>query len=370
MILFVALVLLIYLIFMGLVWFGWDKTPDLANIDTLPKTRFSIIVAVRNEAENIVSLLFDLVSQEYPDHSFEIILVNDHSEDQTMELANDFLEKQRIAYQILFLEGFSGKKNALQMGIQASRFEWIMTIDGDCRVKNEWLKATDEKIRSSRAKMVVGPVLLNGDDSIFGQIQQMEFSTLIASAAAGLFFSKPNMCNGANLAFEKLAFDSVGGYASHSQLASGDDEFLMHAIWKKYPGNVLFNKSTKAIVSTPPSPNWRLFSAQRQRWASKWENYLQSNIKFLAVFVFLIQLGWIFAFWGSIWNRSLEYFLFAYGVKVFIDAIFLQQILKWFGQSFRTFAFFVLEVFYPFYVVIFALLGRKKSFIWKERFYK
>ena len=364
---FLLVVLVFYLIFLLLVWIGWNKTNENGTELFVPKTSFSVNIAVRNEAENILALLRNLTIQNYPTELFEIILIDDHSEDNTVYLAKEYLSKFRINYQILRLEEAEGKKSALHIGIDSSKLEWIVTTDGDCVVNKDWLKSIDQRIQSTQPKMVVGPVCLSNSDLLFGQMQQLEFLSLIASAAAGLYFKRPSMCNGANLAFEKSIFFEVGGYSSHQNIASGDDEFLMHEVWKAYPQSVVFNKSTSSVVHTQPSNSWKSFSNQRKRWASKWENYKLIDIKVLALFVFVIQGFFVFALFYSVFNHSLPFFAMVYSIKIIFDAFFFYKLLKWFGQPFSILSFLLLEMFYPFYVVIFAILGRKKTYTWKQR---
>lgn len=367
MMFFLLVLLGVYLIFLLLVWIGWSKSDHNDPQQFVPKTSFSINIAVRNEVENIKSLLENLVLLNYPTELFEIVLIDDQSEDHTMDLAKEYLSKFHINYQVLYLVNADGKKNALKMGIETSNYDWIVTTDGDCVVNRDWLKCIDQKIQSTQPKMVVGPVCLSNSDQLFGQMQQMEFSSLIASAAAGLYFNRPNMCNGANLAFEKSIFFEVGGYSSHQNIASGDDEFLMHEVWQAYPQSVVFNKTISSVVYTQPSNSWKSFSNQRKRWASKWENYKLLDIKVLAFFVFIIQAGFVSGFIYSIANDTMLLFSILYSIKVIFDAFFFYNLMKWFGQPFHFFSFLILEVFYPFYVVIFAIIGRKKTYTWKHR---
>src|SRR5213075_2078285 len=123
------------------------------------------------------------------------------------------------------------------------------------------------------ARFISGPVKLEEGNSLFGKMQVTEFASLIGTGAASIGFGMPNMCNGANLAFEKAAFVAVNGYAGNDKIASGDDEFLMHKIHSQFPGSVCFLKNPKAIVRTNVQQSLSGFLSQRIRWASKWKFY-------------------------------------------------------------------------------------------------
>src|SRR5690606_7520040 len=88
----------------------------------------------------------------------------------------------------------------------------ILTTDGDCRVGCDWLKAHAEIFAMQRPKLVSGPVTFYEGKTWFEQLQTIEFSSLVGTGAASIQAGKPNMCNGANLAFTKAAFQEVKGY--------------------------------------------------------------------------------------------------------------------------------------------------------------
>jgi hypothetical protein len=141
----------------------------------------------------------------------------------------------------------------------------------------------------------------------------------------------------------------------------------MHSIWKSFPKQVLFNRSRSSIISTPASADFQLFFNQRKRWSSKWEHYENWNVKGLALFVFGIELAFLVCFVGALLVDEVLVFSFGYLIKIFADAVLLFRVVKWFGKPFNWIAFLVIEIFYPLYVVIFALAGRTKSYLWKNR---
>ncbi len=258
--------------------------------------KVSVIIPVRNEAANIRALLADLDRQCWPDGSplgktqLEVIVVDDASEDDTAKLVEDFRVNQ-CSLQLLRLsvpEGFAGshKKLALSLAIASAGGDVILTTDGDCRVGTHWAASMLLYMQHKNAVLVSGPVTFGGEKKLFQRLQTIEFASLIGTGAACMQAGQPNMCNGANLAFTKEAYQQVGGYVGSMHIPSGDDEFLLQKIFRKYPKQVAFLKSKQAVVQTEAQPDFRSFYHQRKRWAGKWKLHKKISTAMLALFIF------------------------------------------------------------------------------------
>jgi biofilm PGA synthesis N-glycosyltransferase PgaC len=244
----------------------------------------------------------------------------------------------------------------------------IAQTDGDCRVQPDWLKLLELAYSQSQAKFISGPVCLEDKGSFFGKMQVVEFASLIGTGAAAIGLQKPNMCNGANLAFEKAAFFEVEGYAGNETIASGDDEFLMHKIHRKFPGGVAFLKAAEATVFTPAQATLKSFLQQRIRWASKWKFYRNVPGQILAFLIFAVNAGlligigsWLF---GNT-NSAVIWPLFI--IKSGADVVFLGLILSFYRRLSLLVYFLPLQLVYIPYVVYCALAGLKGNYQWKGR---
>ena len=184
----------------------------------------SVVVAVRNEEENVQTLIRDLSAMAYPREKFEVIIVNDHSTDATAEKARLSLNEFSNARLFDLPDGKQGKKAALQLGIEHARFGVIATTDADCTASKNWLTCLSSYFEWPDTQMLIGAVKLSGGDSFFSKLQVMEFVSLAGSTAASVGLGHPVMCNGANLAFRKEVFAEVGGYEGNLSIPSGDDE--------------------------------------------------------------------------------------------------------------------------------------------------
>jgi biofilm PGA synthesis N-glycosyltransferase PgaC len=365
---------LYYTIFIGLAVIGWFRLPKLEiPSDHKPQTFLSVLIPIRNEAGSIIQLLKDLEKQSYPKELFEVLVIDDHSDDGSVSLVNNFRTDSDLNIKLLELKNGigNGKKSALAIGIVQSKGKLIVQTDGDCRVQEDWLKLLEYVYAVENKKFISGPVCLEAGKSWFEKMQVVEFAALIGAGAAAIGLGKPNMCNGANLAYEKAAFFAVNGYSGNEQIASGDDEFLMHKIGTLFPGQISFLKVSSAVVYTSAKENIRDFIAQRVRWASKWRFYQNKSAQVLALLVFgtnflllLGFVGWLIGF------LSLGNFIIPYLIKTCADLVFLTIILRFLRREKYLFFTLPLQLFYAPYVIYCALAGLNGQYDWKGRTFK
>lgn len=349
----------VYCFLLILLYIGWKKTSG--SVTTSQSENFiSVIVPVRNEEENIAGLFGSLKSQTY--NNFEILLVDDHSEDATVEQAR----KISLANLSIIKNSGSGKKQAITTGVSAAKGAIIATTDGDCIVSREWLQAINKTFQNPDVVFAFGGVSFPLSKSFFDNMQAIEFSSLIGTAAATANLHIPTMCNGANLCYRKNVFAEVRGYENNEHISSGDDEFLMRKIQSRYPTGIRFITERNAVVQSKPQPDIQSFFSQRVRWASKWRFNTSLFSKLLAVFIFLTHLSVIasFAFLVVSFVRSLAFLLI---IKIVLEGFFLFGVSTFLRHRWNWPAFLVLQIIYPFYVIV---VGAASAFIkisWKGR---
>jgi cellulose synthase/poly-beta-1,6-N-acetylglucosamine synthase-like glycosyltransferase len=338
-----------------------------ANIDeNIIEQGFSVIIPVRNEAKNIGRLLESLTEQQHK--HLEIIIIDDASEDHTVKIAKTFLS--RLELRILSLSnserGLAPKKNAISKAVAIAKHDLIFCTDGDCVLSQNLLREYGGIFLDKKVKFISGPVTfleLKTDfwDRLWEKIQIVEFASLVGSAAVSIFIKKPNMCSGANIAYRKSVFLEVNGYEGNTELASGDDEFLMHKIYTKFKDAIVFAKSSEAIVETQACANLWAFYSQRKRWASKWTYYESVIPKLLAVFVFLLNAFSIYLAFSGAWV--------ALSVKLALEVIFLGMVLVFLKKKGSMVFIPLVQIIYPFYVVFFGLnaVFMGKTYDWKGR---
>jgi len=215
--------------------------------------------------------------------------------------------------------------------------------------------------------LVSGPVEFTFDN-VFEKMQALEFLGLIGIGAAAIKMGTPNMCNGANLAYRKQVFAEVGGYSGNEQLSSGDDEFLMHKIFKKYPQQVGFLKNITALVQTEPQHKTEGFIQQRKRWVSKSVHYNNKLITVLMALVYLYHVSllasFVAAFFYPVW---LNIFIVIFMLKVITEGVFLYSVLKMFKRTSLLLWLIPAQPLHLLYVLYIGLAGQFGTFEWKGR---
>ena len=355
-----------------LLWITWVGMPTYvpATVQTRPLPRLTVIIPVRNEAANLPHLLHDLSQQDYPD--FEVIIADDASTDATADIVLAYAQTASYPLTMLSLADdptvASPKKRAIAQSIGQATGQLIVTTDGDCRVGPRWLGLLAHFQAETGAKLVSGPVTFTTDATVFGELQTVEFASLIGAGAATMALGNPTMCNGANLCYEKAVFYEVGGFAGIDQVASGDDELLMHKIAARFPGQVRFLKHPDAIVETGPHRSLRAFYQQRKRWAGKWRAYASWFPTVLAVFVFLCNLTPVAALVGGLTGVfPIQPVILLVLLKWVPEALFLGAVLLFLNKRTALFWIPLTQWLYPFYVVFFGLAAQQRGFVWKGR---
>lgn len=361
-----------YAVFTLALAFLWSRIRKPAAPPSIPEDfLITVIIPVRNEAENIVALLEDLDRQTLPAAHFEVLVMDDSSTDDTAAIVRAFAAHSKANINLIPLPDIrtsAPKKRAIETAIALARGRLIVTTDGDCRAQAGWLHAIASCYLRTGAKLISSPVTFTEEISLTDHLQTVEFASLIGSGAASMSAGYPSMCNGANLAYEKDTFLEVSGYEGVKHIASGDDEFLMHKIAARHPGSVHFLRHRDAIIRTAPHRNWASFYRQRKRWASKWKHYQNKTPLVLAVYIFAsnfsLLLAGAFALAGAI---SAPVFGGMLALKCIPEWFFLGSVLI-FLQKHKSLAFIpVTQLFYPFYVCFFGLAAQKGQYEWKGR---
>ncbi len=364
------ILLLLYGVVVLLLIRGWQKAfHHHVKMDQHQMPGVSVIVPFRNEEDNVVQLLNSLVAQQQV--ILEIILVNDASDDSSLDKIETWKRARgnRDSEVVVLTSQGIGKKQALAQGVERASHPIIITTDADCISGSLWASAMAQLFVNEKTQFVFGAVRMHSRDTCFLEMQRIEFASLIGSGVACWWYGYPTMCNGANLAFRKLAFKIVKGYEGNDQIASGDDEFLMRKMARSFPGSVVFNADTESVVTTAPQQDFSQLFHQRIRWAGKWKQQTSFSIV-LALFIFMVNVAFVFLLVKIIVSPSPFFSVLLVIVKILAEYIFLKRISTFLKIRWHIFTFLALELLYPFYVVFFGIMANVSSFNWKGRSYK
>ncbi|HVM87475.1 MAG TPA: glycosyltransferase [Puia sp.] len=380
MIFFISLCILLFAIYAFLLIFyrkAWSSIPYFnINADKTGgfSTRISVVIPVRNEENNILGLLESLAVQSYPKNLYQIIIIDDHSTDNTWNLLQNFYHPN-LSSIFSKLSDFSAglkspayKKLAIETGIQLSSGDIIVTTDADCIPAKDWLKTIASFYQKTGAKFIAAPVKISAGESILSIFQTLDFIALQGITGASVFKKFHSMCNGANLAYEKNVFHEVNGFRGIDNIPSGDDMLLMHKIYKKYPDKIFFLKNENAIVSTAAETNWKGFIHQRTRWASKADKYDDKRIFWVLLLVYVINLLFLILAITSFWNYAYFALLITLLIaKTIIEYPFVKSAASFFQQEELMKYFPLLQPVHIIYTVFIGFLGKFGSYQWKGR---
>lgn len=367
MIAFFSVVMISYFLLLLLLIYGWNKSKAFAPVVLTGERNLTVIVPFRNEAITIHHLIRSLNDLNYPLDKFEVILVNDHSEDNSENVVRSLIHDKPNFLLVNLEEGDSGKKNAITKAVELAKGDFIATTDADCIVPPDWLQIIDASFSSDSVKMVFGGVRLR-EGSFFSRLQAIEFSSLIGSGASTLGLGFFSMCNGANLAFRKNAFEGVNGYQGNLEVPSGDDEFLARKIDHAYPDSIRFLKTKEAVVITKPAHSLKAFFNQRLRWAGKWKYNSSWSTKLLAIQILMVQMVFIgLILMASTQNDPLWLIILLIAVKILLETLVIYPVAMFLGTKWSWFAFFVLQLIYPIYVIAIGIMSQGMTYSWKGR---
>ncbi|MBS1682692.1 MAG: glycosyltransferase [Bacteroidetes bacterium] len=366
MIIFLTTVFALYFLLTLALLVGWKMVTGYGQNSVAKNNFVSVIVAMRNESANLDKLLTSLKNQTYPEHNFEIILVDDHSDDTPASMAETWKGKLPNLQVLTLNNNENGKKAALSKGIEKAKGDIIATTDADCIVPPYWLEQINRKFQDDHTNLVVGLVAIEPTENLFSQLQALEFASVIGTGVALLGLGYPIMCNGANLSFRKEIFEKVKGYQGNEHIASGDDEFLMRKICDGFPQSVQALCTNDSIVYTKAQPSAHDFIQQRLRWASKWKVNTSFWSKCLALFMLFIQISFLMLIPFVFIHSALSLILI---IKLLIDFIFIYSVSRFLKTRFKLLPYFVLQFVYPFYVLYIGIFSQYKTHRWKGRNY-
>ncbi len=332
-----------------------------------------MLIPARNEEENIVECLRSLSRQSYPYERFEVIILDDHSTDGTVEAVRSFagggltfrcLEMAHVPRSVA-LTAF--KKFAIETGVGEAAGELIVTTDADCQFDPHWLATLSACYIEKGAKFIAAPVRIATEHrSLLAVFQTLDFITLQGITGAAAHSRFHSMCNGANLAYSRETFYEVGGFKDIDSIPSGDDLLLMHKIYRRYPDKIVFLKSPQAIVTTRAATSWKAFFHQRVRWASKADTYDDKRIFWVLLLVYVVNVVFLALLAGAFFNYWwLWLLLFLLLLKTIVEYPFVRDVATFFGQQRLMPWFPALQPLHIVYTIVVGWLGKFGSYVWK-----
>jgi cellulose synthase/poly-beta-1,6-N-acetylglucosamine synthase-like glycosyltransferase len=330
-----------------LLYSGYKKSLGLKKNQNISFPKISVIVAGRNEEQNILRCINSLSKINYPEEFLEIILVNDNSTDKTYELmveaTKDFGFFKVINSRKSISNKLKGKANAINTAIEICTGEIIVSTDADCEIPPNWIKETVHYFDENTA-MVCGFTLINPVQSLFAKMQSIDWMYLLSLASSSAGLKMIMSCIGNNLSFTKSSYNHVGGYESIG-FSVTEDLALMRKINSNKNFKIKFPVDKECLVETLPCNNLSELFSQKRRW---FRGGIRINF-----------LGYLVGFELYSVNILLVFGLFFLSWKIYLALIILKIVseLILLRKTFQRFDLKYLYKYYPLFIFYFAFYG-------------
>jgi len=331
----------------------------------------TVVIPARNEEHHIGRLLDSLNWQTVDHANFEVIIVDDHSEDGTAQVVADFAAKHPELNLLMIDAGDnteSPKKKAIEAAVGIAKGDLLITMDADGTVGPAWLGGMVSVFQHESVELAAGPVRMKPVRGAFEYMQAFEFLSLIGSGMAMAGLGEHILANGANLAFTRNAYQMSASATPLHKRASGDDIQMLMAVKKQHRGAIRFISDPNCFVNTRPQRSLWEFFQQRKRWASKaksgydaWNSVISLWVFFFNFLLIALPVAGFFVpecFLAALW-------LFV--VRFLADIPFLYAVAGFARQRKLFWVYLPLQLLYPWYILFTALAGVYGTYRWKGR---
>jgi len=339
------------------------KLKRSTNSESIPFV--SVIVAARNEEDNIANCLNSILNNKYSKDKFEVIVVNDDSSDDT---ENRIIDIQKIFPNLILLNSrnyhktnLKGKIRALSYGIESSNGEIIMMTDADCLISENWIQSTINYFDINTG-LVCGITKIDKRKSFFSIIQSLDWIFLQSIATSSSGINVPLSCIGNNLSVRKSVYEEIGGYENIA-FSVTEDLALLRTINKIGKYKIKYPIDNKCVVETAPCKSFKELYNQKRRW---FRGGLGISL-----------LGYILGFELFLMNTILLTGFFWMNLKLYSILIIIKAISELLIMLPLNYEIRIKNIFYyfPFFEIYFAIYGLSLPFtfitnrkiFWKER---
>jgi glycosyltransferase involved in cell wall biosynthesis len=258
-----------------------------------PEVPVSVIICAKNEAENLKNFLPSILDQDYPD--YEVIIINDASADNTLEVIEDF-QKTDPRIQIVNVQNneafWANKKYALTLGIKKARHLHLLFTDADCAPQSSnWIREMSRNFQPGNSIILGYGGYFQHSGSLLNKL--IRFETLLTAIQ---YFSyarlgSPYMGVGRNLAYTSTKFYEMKGFANHLHLRSGDDDLFVNEA--STPDNTAICFHPDSITRSVPKTSFADWFHQKRRHVSVAGHYKTKHKILLGTFFTFRVFFWL-----------------------------------------------------------------------------
>lgn len=364
----IEFIIFISIIFYALIYFSVVLKISLVDFQNLNGKdnsidrllHFSIIIAAKNEESNISNLISTLKKLNYPQYNYEVIIVDDNSNDDTFHLAkkltiglDDFTVISAIN------KKYEKKRGALDYGISLAKYPNIAITDADCVPEANWLLGLSPKFNAG-CDFVFGIAPFYQTNKLANKVSCYENfrNSLLAISAAN--FGLAYTASGRNFSFKKDAFEKIGGYKNTTETISGDDDLLLREAVKKGL-KVCTLTSPGSYVYSETKRTFREYFSQRARHTQTSFHYPFKQKLFLALW-HLMNLVFVFSPAFMFINKI---FILPFIIKVLFDTATAIIYQRKFGYWFLLFEVIYLQLIYEIFLIVHFIKAKFGKIEWK-----
>jgi len=325
----------------------------------------SVIIAARNEEHRVVSTLQSLSEIEYRKEKYEVIFVDDASQDNTANVIESFVNNNanwnliRIAKKD---DKLKGKKAALKQAITKAQGEIILTTDADCSVPKEWLSEMAACFNDS-ISMVLGHALLVKQKGWINKLLRFDnlFSAIMTAAPTLLGFAMTSV--GRNMAYKKDSYLKSGGYDELSSHKSGDDVHLTELFRRNVSGKIVFCLAKNSFTYSSPPDSFTEIFHQQLRKNSK---ILKKSFSTLILSFFLFGYHVLLIGFPFLHASNINVWLTVLASKLVFEFLTLAVASKKFSDPSIIPLIPFMQIFYPVYVSVMGVIAMFQKYEWKK----
>ncbi|MCH7612982.1 MAG: glycosyltransferase [Candidatus Marinimicrobia bacterium] len=354
----------VYILFILFFLIGLRKLKSVPNkITDWPHV--AVVVAARNEEQNLTNLLQDFSQLDYPTDKLDIVIVDDRSSDNTWSIIEHYSKQYRQIRGIQIRNmatKMTPKKYALTQAIEQSNSEYILSTDADCRIPPGWVKSMVSHLESGSGIVIGASAIESLNHSSFSHYQMIDFLALVSAnaGASGWGFSWTG--SGQNLAYKRSAFEKINGFYPVKDRVSGDDMYLVQAISKTH--KCTFNSDAGSFIKARPVRSIIQFLNQRIRWSSNSRLAVKTDWFFL-LFLFNAFLLNTAILSGSFVPGIQSHIPMVFGIKFVCDALVIFSGASMLHMFVPSIIFIIWSMLQPIYIPFIGISGLLGKFIWK-----
>ncbi|MFQ5676007.1 MAG: glycosyltransferase [bacterium] len=329
--------------------------------------RISIVVAARDEEDNIEECLNALVAQTYPQALTQLIVVDDRSTDRTPEIIKRFRAQNKNISAISIAEtpcGISPKKFALTKAISHATGDLIFATDADCMPGSQWISET-VPLFQPEVGLVIGPAPFTQPKSLLGKLLCLDNFAVAFVSAGACGWGIGVTCTGRNLAYRRQVFNQINGFREGERSLSGDDDLFLQSVKRKTRWRIAYSLHPETAVVSRPANDLASYITQRRRHVSASKHY-SKPIQASYLLFNLANLVLFGSLLASVYFQELvELVIVIFIAKLLLDLVCLYAIAKKFDKRRMLFYFPAWEIFFLLNQMIISPLGFVGKIRWK-----